>query len=336
MKESKNFQVYVVRDFEHMSQIAADIVIGKITGFIPTVEKPHFSLILPTGNSPTGIYKILAEQQHSFDASLLVSHNLDEYIGLPRRTITDKVLHPESYAFFMTKQLFGNLKKPFYEWHVPRGCEIDQEKLERELQIYKNNPCAYSYQGINDGKQGLSIIIPDNSESDYLKYIKQEILDSYTNSIRKNGKVNLAIVGVGGRGHIAFHETGIPLNLEMLLVKLDENTIENAVRDGHFASKEDSPKYAVSVGAGFVFNPFYNSEVLLLANGKRKTEPIAEALLGNVTELVPISGCQEFAKKGKVIWVIDELAAAEVLGKESLLQEKGIRVNDLRKNKPFV
>lgn len=324
------FKVYITRDFEQMSEVAANITIGKITDFIPSEEKPFLNLILPTGSSPTGMYRIIAEKQNTFDSSVVISHNLDEYIGLPGATVTDRIMHPESYAFFMIQKFFSGLEKPFHEWHVPRGCEIEQGRLEQELEKFRGNS-AYSFEGMDDGKNGLAVSIAEHSKSEYLKWIKKEILDSYLNSIRRNGKVDLTIVGVGGRGHIAFHESGIPLNLEMLLVKLDDNTIENAVRAGHFTSKEKSPKYAVSLGAGFVYNPDYNSEILLLANGKRKTAPITEALLGDATEMVPISGCQYFARQGKVIWIIDEIAATDILEKKSLLEKKGIQIKDLRR-----
>lgn len=327
------FKIYVTRDFDHMSQVAANITIGKITDFISTDQKPYINFILPTGNSPTGMYKIIAEKQDTFDSSIVVSHNLDEYVGLPENTVTEREKHKESYARFMRENLFDKLKKPFYKYKVPGGCEVNQSKLEGELDKYKNNPEAYFYEGVLNGKKGVAITIPENSPSDYLKQIKKEVLDSYISSIRKNGKVDLTIVGVGGRGHIAFHESGIPLNLEMLLVKLDENTVQNAVTDGHFSSIEESPRYAVSMGAGFVFNPNYNSEVLLLAYGARKIGPLSEALLENVTSEVPISGCQEFAKYGKVIWIIDEIAAQGFLNKkteEESLKNKGIQIVDIR------
>ncbi len=323
------FQVYVTRDFQQMNQVSANIAIGKIADFVPTEEKPFLSLILPTGSSPIAMYRIIQDSQDCFDASAVVSHNLDEYVGLPGATMTDRIMHPEGYAFFMIQQFFSGLKKPFHEWHVPRGCEIEQGKLEEELEKFKDTS-AYSYEGIDNEKNGLAITIPENSESKYLRWIKKEVLDSYANSVKKYGKVDLTIVGVGGRGHIAFHESGIPLSLEMLLVKLDDNTIENAVKDGHFVSKEKSPRYAVSLGTGFVYNPEYNSEILLLANGKRKTEPITKALFGEVTVDIPISGCQEFANYGKVIWVVDEIAATNILEKKSLLEKKGIQLKDLR------
>jgi len=324
----KQFKVYITRDSEQMSDVASDIMIGKIAGFVPNEKKPYLSFILPTGNTPTGTYKRMIEKQGNLDLSGVVSHNLDEYVGLPGGNVTERVMHPEGYGFFMTHQLFGNLKKPFHRWHVPRGCEIDQGKLEEELAKYEGND--YYFEGGSGEENGRAIIIPENSKSDYLKWIKNEILDFYVKSIRKYGKVDLALVGVGGEGHIAFHESLIPLNLEMLLVELSKNTVDNAVEDGHFDSVENSPKYAVSLGAGFVFNPEYNSEVLLIANGERKRGPVGGALLEDVNCEVPISGCQEFAKSGKVIWVVDYEAGKDVLDNKKIVEDKGIEVCDLR------
>ena len=324
------FRIYVVEDYEHMSQVAANITIGKIASFIRTEEKPNLSFVLPTGGTPIRLYEIIKERQHSLDLSTVISHNLDEYAGLPGNTITDRILNPESYGAFV----IANLPK-FHERHIPGGCEIDQEKLEKELDRHKDDPSAYHYEGISNGKNGLAIVIPENSIGEYLREIKENILDSYLQSIRKHGKVDSTVVGVGGGGHIGFHESEIPLNLEILLMKLAENTIQNAVEDKHFTPEEKSPRYAVSLGAGFIFNPNYNSEILLLANGERKQAPIGEALFGDIKSLVPISGCQDFARNGgRVIWVVDEIAAEDFAGKKHmirLLENKGIQVTDLRK-----
>jgi len=79
----------------------------------------------------------------------------------------------------------------------------------------------------------------------------------------------------------------------MLLVRLDENTVLNAVEDGHFARKEDSPWYAISMGAELVYRA---RKVVLLANGSRKAGPVAESLLKDPSSLVPISYGQIFSK----------------------------------------
>ena len=114
----------------------------------------------------------------------------------------------------------------------------------------------------------------------------------------------------------------------MLLVKLDGNTIENAIQDGHFASREESPQYAVSMGAELVYKA---RTVLLLANGARKTSPVAEALLGDVHSDVPISYGQKYAAEGgEMLYVLDEAAAEDLLRTQDALRAKGYALVDVR------
>ncbi|MBW2560348.1 MAG: 6-phosphogluconolactonase, partial [Deltaproteobacteria bacterium] len=180
-------------------------------------------------------------------------------------------------------------------------------------------------QGADKGK---AIVIQRDAESDYLRWIRTEILDTYAHKIAQKGGVDLHIIGVGGRGHVAFHESGIPFEgNEMLLVKLDENTVSNAVEDGHFTRKEDSPWYAVSMGTELVYRA---KKVILLANGSRKASPVAESLLKDPSPMVPISYGQIFSKKGgKMIYVIDRAAAGHLWGKFDELKRRGIEVEDI-------
>ena len=111
------------------------------------------------------------------------------------------------------------------------------------------------------------------------------------------------------------------------MVKLDENTVSNAVEDGHFAHKEDSPRYAVSMGAQLVYRA---QQIILLANGSRKASPVAESLLQDPSPMVPISYGQIFSKKGgKMIYVIDRDAAGHLYGKIDELKQRGIEVEDI-------
>jgi glucosamine-6-phosphate deaminase len=159
--------------------------------------------------------------------------------------------------------------------------------------------------------------------------IKENVLDAYERKIKGFGGIDLHIVGVGGRGHVAFHESGIPFEgNRVLLVKLDDSTVSNAVADGHFPAIEDSPRYAVSMGAELVYEA---STVVLVANGSRKTGPVAESILGDVTCDVPISYSQEYAAGGgNLIYVLDEAAAAEVLAHRAETVAKGCEIVDMR------
>ena len=314
--------VIIARDFNHMSEVAAEIVKEII---IQTLEeKKEFIFGLATGNSPTGMYKNLARMVNSgeIDSNRIRSFNLDEYVGLPGENPQQRMLHPESYCYFMIQEFFGLLDKKFIETSVPYGCLIDQKQLINELEAH---PEDWSELGTDAGK---SIVIKENATSDYLEWIRKTILEGYAQKIYNAGGIDLQVIGVGGHGHVAFHESGIPFeDSSVLLVKLDENTVENAVKDGHFSSKAESPWYAISMGAELVYQA---KTVILLANGERKVESITKSLLNDPTPNIPISYGQIYSENGgKLIYIIDEIAGRELLANKNLLAQKGIEVSIL-------
>ena len=310
-------KVIITKDFNHMSEIAAVVVKDIIIQTLK--EKEEFVFGLATGNSPTGMYKNLAKMVNSgeLDSNRIRSFNLDEYVGLPGENEQQRALHPESYCFFMIQEFFGLLNKKFIETSVPFGCLIDQKKLIQELD---GHPDDWSALGTDAGK---SIAFKEKMTSEYLTWVRDSILNAYVKKIEKAGGIDLHIIGVGGRGHVAFHESGIPFEgSTVMLVKLDDNTIKNAVADGHFPTEDDSPNYAISMGAELVYKA---KTVLLLANGARKTGPIGESLLKDPTPEVPISYGQIYSNNGgNLIYVIDEIAGQELLAKRDVLEQKGI------------
>ena len=222
----------------------------------------------------------------------------------------------------MIQEFFGLLKKKFIETSVPFGSLIDQKILISEL---KKNPGDWEYKGTDAGK---SIAIKQNANSEYLSWIKKEILDGYARKIKKAGGIDLQIIGVGGRGHVAFHESGIPFKgSSVMLVKLDDNTIKNSVTDGHFPSVNDCPRYAISMGAELVYKA---DTVVLLANGERKTESVTRSLLEGPTPEVPISYGQKYAGKGgSLIYVLDRIAGSDLLENKGKLKDKKIKIENL-------
>ena len=127
---------------------------------------------------------------------------------------------------------------------------------------------------------------------------------------------------------MGFHESGIPFKgSKVLLIKLDDNTVLNAVADGHFCSKEESPRYAISMGADLIYQA---RTVVLLASGKRKIEPIAESLLGDLTPKIPISYGQKYAEKGgNMIYVVDKIVGRQLIANKKALGRKKAKIQDL-------
>jgi glucosamine-6-phosphate deaminase len=316
-----SFHVFITRDFDHMSDLATTLVIKDICQKL--ASKQEYVLGLATGKTPTGLYKRLARAANAgeIDSSRLVSFNLDEYIGLPGSNAQERALHKESYTFFMIQELFGLLNNKFREVNVPCATLIDQSAFQAEL---KSSPGDWELQGSDKGK---AVVIKKNAGSKYLEWIRAEILDAYAEKIMEHGMIDLQIISVGGRGHVGFHEAGVPFEgNEMLLSKLDDNTIENAVKDGHFASIQDCPQYAISMGAALVYSA---RSVLLLASGVRKANVVENALLMDPDCSVPISyGHNLVARGGRLIFVIDRLAAAGMLDKADRIRRRGIQVED--------
>ncbi|NVM57150.1 MAG: 6-phosphogluconolactonase [Desulfobacterales bacterium] len=315
-------KVVVTRDFEHMSEVAAVTVKKHI---IETFgRKKEFVLGLATGSSPTGLYKRLARAANAgkFDSSRIRSFNLDEYVGLPGENALQRAMHPESYCYFMIQEFFGLLTDKFIETNVPYGSLIDQKQLMREL---KAHPEDWHEVGTDAGR---SIVIKAKPASEYLAWVRKGILDGYAGKIKKAGGIDLQIIGVGGRGHVAFHESGIPFKgSKVMLVKLDYNTVANAVADGHFPSEKECPRYAVTMGAELVYQA---KTVVLLASGKRKVEPVVESLLDDPTHDVPISYGQKYAEKGgNLIYVLDKIVGEELLANKKVLKQKGTRIENL-------
>lgn len=308
-------EVIVVENYEIMSDAAASILILEMSQ-ATVLEGRKFNLGLAAGSSPLGLYLRIAQRQGEFDPTNIRSWNLDEYAGLPEN-------HPESYAFQMEQNLFGKLNPRFAKIFIPEGDKIDAARLEGEL---KEKPQTAELDGRYSGK---AIVI--KTFSGYTGRIKRTILVPYLESIVSAGGIDWQIAGVGRKGHIGFHESGVPLEYGIMLVKLSDETIADAVKDGHFLSAEEAPKYAVSLGAEGLMR--YSKNILVLASGDRKTEAIAKALLGPMTSDSPISAMQKrIGSSSKVIYVVDEIAAAEILGRERKLTEKGIKLRDIRRS----
>jgi glucosamine-6-phosphate deaminase len=315
-------RVLITKDFEHMSDVAANFIKNHIVRSLAVKEKYGFGLA--TGASPTGVYRKLAGYANAgeFDSSRITSFNLDEYVGLPGETPQDRVMHPESYCFFMVREFFGLLKKNFLQTNLPCGSLIDQKTLIRELEDHTTD---WTWKGTDAGK---AVSIRNNASSEYLSWIKAEILDGYANRIQNAGGIDLQVIGVGGRGHVGFHESGIPFDSgRVLLVKLDENTVDNAVADGHFASRDQSPCYAVTMGAELIYRA---GTVVLLASGARKRRPVALSLLEDPTPDIPISYGRIYGRNGgDMIYIIDRSAAEELLANQDTLRRTHVEIRDI-------
>jgi glucosamine-6-phosphate deaminase len=115
-------RILIHENYQQLSKWTAYYIANKIKEFNPTPDKP-FVLGLPTGSSPVGTYTELIElvKQDRLSFKNVVTFNMDEYVGIP----TD---HPQSYHYFMDKNLFNHIDIPRENINILDGNAADLEK----------------------------------------------------------------------------------------------------------------------------------------------------------------------------------------------------------------
>ena len=108
--------------------------------------------------------------------------------------------------------------------------------------------------------------------------------ERYEELIRSLGGVDIQLLGIGRNGHIGFNEPDSSFAKETHCVDLTESTIEANKR--FFASADDVPRQAVSMGSGTIMKA---KKILLIACGEDKADAVAKSFFGPVTPEVPAS-----------------------------------------------
>ena len=106
----------------------------------------------------------------------------------------------------------------------------------------------------------------------------------YDAYIRSLGYMDLQLLGIGRNGHIGFNEPGSCFVAETHVVDLTESTIEANSR--FFASREDVPKQAISMGIGAIMGA---KRILLVASGEDKAEAVYQTVQGPIGPQCPAS-----------------------------------------------
>ncbi|MBQ6569641.1 MAG: glucosamine-6-phosphate deaminase [Clostridia bacterium] len=106
----------------------------------------------------------------------------------------------------------------------------------------------------------------------------------YEARIDAAGGIDLQILGIGRNGHIAFNEPADDFADKTHKVALTESTIEANKR--FFASADDVPRYAVSMGIGSIMRA---KKIILIATGADKADAIYALVKGGVTPQCPAS-----------------------------------------------
>lgn len=128
----------------------------------------------------------------------------------------------------------------------------------------------------------------------------------YESLIREAGGIDLAVLGLGENGHVAFNEPGTPFGSLTHVAELSEETRE--AEASRFGGPENVPRHAITMGIRTIMNA---RELLLLASGEEKAGVLSRALRGPVTPEVPASVLQLHP----ALTVLADVAAAHGLAR---------------------
>ncbi|MGK7957544.1 MAG: glucosamine-6-phosphate deaminase [Crocosphaera sp.] len=115
-----------------------------------------------------------------------------------------------------------------------------------------------------------------------------EECDRYTKLLQQS-PIDLCCLGVGINGHLAFNEPKVanfndPYGVK--IVQLDPETRWVQVRQGHFKTFEEVPKYALTLTIPTIMSA---KKILCLATGENKAEIIQQTIKGDVSAHCPAS-----------------------------------------------
>jgi glucosamine-6-phosphate deaminase len=177
----------------------------------------------------------------------------------------------------------GHTPLPLYAELRRRGGlaagRVQALQLDEYCGLAPDDPRAYSAY-LERELEGTGIRVVDrfdphaaDLESEAARY--QQVLDAT--------EIDVAVLGIGPDGHVAFNEPGSPPSSAARVVRLAESTRTAAAPD--FRDR-DVPTHALTVGIQTLLEA---RELVLLVTGSVKAEILREALTGPVRAAVPAS-----------------------------------------------
>jgi glucosamine-6-phosphate deaminase len=244
----------------------AEIALGAARHVVELLaHKPDAAIALPTGNTPIGLYRRLAElhEKGQFSCPQARFFNLDEFVGLSPED-------PRSYGAFLWQHVFRPLNVKPSQVRLLNGAAPD---LAAECRCFDQ-------------------------------------------AIAQAGGLDLAILGLGSNGHIAFNEPRSDWNAVTREVVLTEATRRG--QRSSFAREADVPRRALTMGLRTIREA---RAILLLISGSGKADAIAAMLRSKPDKDWPITAILDHPRL--VIMADSALDPELAAGAPSVLPRRG-------------
>jgi glucosamine-6-phosphate deaminase len=222
---------------------------------------------------------------------IIIAKDYEEMSRFAADVIERQLLRkPSSTLGLATGSTPVGLYRELVRRHKEAGLDFSKTisfNLDEYLDLPPSHPQSYRY-FMDENLFSHVNIDPKNI---HVPYGHAEDVDAfcewYEAEIERVGGIDIQVLGIGADGHIAFNEPGSSLGSRTRLKTLTEQTIEDNAR--FFDNEDEVPRFAITMGVGTIMEA---REILLLANGAKKAEIVAQALEGPVTAQVSASVLQ--------------------------------------------
>lgn len=128
------------------------------------------------------------------------------------------------------------------------------------------------------------------------------------NTAIQQSPIDLAFVGIGENGHLAFNDPPADFQTEQpyILVELDEACRQQQVNEGWFPSLHEVPRRAISMSIRQILK---NGEIVCVVPGPQKAKAVGASLEGPVCPEVPASILRTHPR---VTFFLDKYAASQL------------------------
>jgi glucosamine-6-phosphate deaminase len=115
----------------------------------------------------------------------------------------------------------------------------------------------------------------------------QKVIAEVSAAIRK-APIDLAFVGVGENGHLAFNDPPADFETEAayIVVELDEACRKQQLGEGWFKSLQEVPRRAISMTVRQILK---SKRILCIVPDSRKAEAVAKCFTGEISPMAPAS-----------------------------------------------
>lgn len=151
--------------------------------------------------------------------------------------------------------------------------------------------------------------LPETHPASFRRYLKERLIDRVhpgtvhliegdvpdpqaecrrLNRLIAGQEVDVAFVGIGENGHLAFNDPPADFEVEApyIVVELDEACRRQQVGEGWFASLEEVPGFAITMSVKQIIK---SEAIICLVPHRRKAQAVKDCFGGDVTPLHPAS-----------------------------------------------